>query len=433
MVLKAFYWFNPIILYSIHQMKKDCEIACDASVLSVLNEEENKKYGQTIISLLTILSNSSIVPGTLGFTNKYNVRRITMIAQFKKASATCSIIALMSILILTGCSSLTHSGEGKNSTETSPSQNDSATDSLSNTSGDNSIAPDSSEDAIIQAYKAVLQNKAEYYSTDNKKDLYINDFLTNQELYKVSFKITHFTVLDMDHDNIPEVVLELTVNGNNYPSMYEILHHTDDKIYGYIQVFKGLELLKTDGTFHYSNGVFDNGYGQMTFSSDSFSTNILGNVTPNQDATGISSYLINNNSVSEAAYKSFLNDQSEKKDVDWYEFSQENITAIKTGETVAASPISATQPDMQDSIIYIVDISASLRAIDRYRLTENGEIMSTAGYYFDNYCRYFNTDQTELDFLEFSSIVHKQYSSGTYVKCNIKSVGKSVKEAYLLD
>lgn len=71
--------------------------------------------------------------------------------------------------------------------------------------------------------------------------------------------------------------------------------------------------------------------------------------------------------------------------------------------------------------------------IDRYSLTENGQIITGASYAFDTNCKYYNTDQTELDFEQFASIAYKKYSLGTFVKCNIQSVDYLVKEAYLID
>jgi len=124
MIIQSVYWFNPIILYSIYQMKKDCEIACDATVLSVLNVEENKKYGQTIISMLKLLSEVSMVQGTLGFASKFNVKRITMITRFKKTSAKYTVAALMITLLLTGCSSLTNSKSTSESADKTTTDNE---------------------------------------------------------------------------------------------------------------------------------------------------------------------------------------------------------------------------------------------------------------------------------------------------------------------
>ncbi|SEV91922.1 bla regulator protein blaR1 [[Clostridium] fimetarium] len=246
MIIQSIYWFNPIMLYSIHQMKKDCEIACDASVLSILNAEENKKYGQTIISMLKLLSEATMVHGTLGFASKFYIRRITMITRFKKTSAKYTVAALMITLLLTGCSSLT------NSTST----------------------PDSADKSAI-------------VNTQTQTDVNIVATVSSSDLQKT--------------------------------------------------------------------------------------------------------------------------------------------------ETVATLSIAATQPDIKDSIIYIGGIAKSLRGIDRYSFTENGEIITGSAYGFDNNCRYFNADQTEINFEDFATIAYKKYCTGAFVKCNMKSVGKRVEEIYMID
>lgn len=177
----------------------------------------------------------------------------------------------------------------------------------------------------MEAYKEVLQNKAEFFSTDNKKNVYLNDFLTNKEIYGTTFELTHFTVLDMDGDKIPEVILELTVG--NYVEFYEILHYMNGEVYGYIRVLRGLMQLKTDGTFTYSSGAADTGIGKLRFESNASLTDIILGYTEssyNNDSTTIS-YFINDKPVTEESYKAFLEEQDEKKDAVWYEFSQKNI------------------------------------------------------------------------------------------------------------
>ncbi|ULT59540.1 DUF4309 domain-containing protein [Neobacillus drentensis] len=104
MIVKAIYWFNPLIWYSLNQVKQDCEVACDASVISTLKTEEVEKYGQTIINMLRLFSEKRSTTGTLGYASTYNKRRIVMITQFKKSSAICAVLAL-SLTIMVGCSS----------------------------------------------------------------------------------------------------------------------------------------------------------------------------------------------------------------------------------------------------------------------------------------------------------------------------------------
>ncbi|KLU62918.1 regulatory protein BlaR1 [Peptococcaceae bacterium CEB3] len=83
-LVQVVYWFNPLIGYALRHMKQDCEMACDATALAVVRPEEHRQYGQTIIRLLQLLSEPHWAPGTIGFANKFNKRRIIMIASFKK-------------------------------------------------------------------------------------------------------------------------------------------------------------------------------------------------------------------------------------------------------------------------------------------------------------------------------------------------------------
>lgn len=236
------------------------------------------------------------------------------------------IMFLLSISI-NGCSSWKKSLNLNNSSSTSSNKisDTSVPTSPSSTSLDsNSENIQTLNNSILEAYKAVLQDKTEFFSTDNKKKLYLKDFLTNKEIYSTIFKVTHFTVLDMDGDKVPEVVLELSVG--NEPAFYEVLHYMNDTVYGYLIVYRGLEGLKADGTFRYSSGAADNGLGKLKFQSDAFKTEILGESKSNRsNANLIISYLINNKPVTKESFDSFMNDQFVKKDAVWYGFSQKNI------------------------------------------------------------------------------------------------------------
>ncbi|WP_368490600.1 M56 family metallopeptidase [Clostridium sp. BJN0013] len=95
-------WFNPIIWLSLHRMWEDCELACDAYVLSYLKEMEQREYGRTIINLVKLVSDIKYIPGTTGIvsSNSNMKRRIIMIKKFKKSpykwaiAAICILIAL---------------------------------------------------------------------------------------------------------------------------------------------------------------------------------------------------------------------------------------------------------------------------------------------------------------------------------------------------
>jgi hypothetical protein len=128
LTIQTIYWFNPLVWYALHQMKQDCEIACDANALAALKPEDHKKYGQTIINLMQLLSEPSWALGTLGFISKFNARRIIMISTFKKTTIKWSAAAL-ALTLLVGCSSLNNpiksltAGPNQNNTLTNGQQN----------------------------------------------------------------------------------------------------------------------------------------------------------------------------------------------------------------------------------------------------------------------------------------------------------------------
>lgn len=176
----------------------------------------------------------------------------------------------------------------------------------------------------IDAYKAVLQNKAEFFSSDDNKDVYLKDFLTKDEIYGTVYKLTHFAVVDMDGDGTPEVILELTVG--KYVEYYEVLHYMNNKVTGYIQVLRGFGDLKTDGTVFYSGSAFNNGYLKLSFKANACDDYILGyHNTDDNNGSPIRTYFIDNKPATEKEYNAFVKEQDEKKDAAWYEVSNENI------------------------------------------------------------------------------------------------------------
>jgi len=178
--------------------------------------------------------------------------------------------------------------------------------------------------SVMKAYKEVLLNNAEFFSTDSQKKVLFYDFLTDRKIYDTDFNAVNFTVLDMDGDNIPEVIIGLTVNDE--PQFYEVLHYSNNTVYGYLLTNRVLGDLKNDGTFIFSGGAADTGVGKLKFDSDDFSIDILGYSKSSQGETDLTvSYFIANKTVEKEYFDVFLNKQTEKTSVTWHEFSQSNI------------------------------------------------------------------------------------------------------------
>jgi hypothetical protein len=196
------------------------------------------------------------------------------------------------------------------------------------TIGPSSITAKSRASSFVEseAFKAVLLNKADFISTDaTKKDVRLEEFLTNEDMFGATFKVTHFTVVDMDSDGKPEVVLELTPSLSEHPQFYEVLRYMEGDVYGYIQVYRGLLDLKADGTFGFSGGVSHFGYGKLKFDSSASQMEIVAEYTALENAVA---FTINNKSVAEEAFRSFSKEQDEKKDVVWHELSEENMNTM---------------------------------------------------------------------------------------------------------
>ena len=50
------YWFNPFVWYALKEMRNDREIACDTSVLKMLEEDAYEEYGSTLINFAEKIS-----------------------------------------------------------------------------------------------------------------------------------------------------------------------------------------------------------------------------------------------------------------------------------------------------------------------------------------------------------------------------------------
>ena len=100
------YWFNPLVWYSLKEMRSDREIACDTSVLKLLGSKEYVAYGNTLINFaekisLTPFPFASGISGNM----KQMKRRILNIASyerpnFPKKLKSIAAFLLISILIL---------------------------------------------------------------------------------------------------------------------------------------------------------------------------------------------------------------------------------------------------------------------------------------------------------------------------------------------
>ena len=85
------YWFNPFVWYALDEIRCEREIACDSSVLQMLQETEYEEYGNTLVSFAEKISSQnwsfSAFPfiTSIGGNRKQTRKRILNISSYKKA------------------------------------------------------------------------------------------------------------------------------------------------------------------------------------------------------------------------------------------------------------------------------------------------------------------------------------------------------------
>lgn len=79
------YWFNPLVWYALKEMRNDREVACDTSVLKMLEEDAYEEYGNTLINFAEKVSLTPFpFAAGLGGNMEQMKRRIINIASYEK-------------------------------------------------------------------------------------------------------------------------------------------------------------------------------------------------------------------------------------------------------------------------------------------------------------------------------------------------------------
>ena len=79
------YWFNPFVWFALREMRNDREIACDTSVLKMLETDDYEDYGNTLINFIEKVSSSPFsFASSLSGNMKQMKRRIINIASYEK-------------------------------------------------------------------------------------------------------------------------------------------------------------------------------------------------------------------------------------------------------------------------------------------------------------------------------------------------------------
>lgn len=101
------YFYNPFVWVAVRYMKQDCELACDEAVLQMLHEEaQRKEYGYTLLALAGKQNHRAVdftITTSMSGGAKRLKERIGMISSQKKISGMVSVLVLLILFCLAGC------------------------------------------------------------------------------------------------------------------------------------------------------------------------------------------------------------------------------------------------------------------------------------------------------------------------------------------
>ncbi len=99
-IIKAIYWFNPLIWVAHYLMKQDAEYVCDEKAVEIIGD--NKEYGNLILDFADSNNDDNYMINTVGFSYKKKEikNRITRIMNKKRNHIISRIICVLCIVLL---------------------------------------------------------------------------------------------------------------------------------------------------------------------------------------------------------------------------------------------------------------------------------------------------------------------------------------------
>lgn len=100
------HWFNPLVWWAAVLSRRDCEMACDESVLNRIGDEHRKAYGNTLISMIERQARpSELLLGATTMTGRKSAirERIEMIVKKPRMLPSTVLVVVFILAIAAGC------------------------------------------------------------------------------------------------------------------------------------------------------------------------------------------------------------------------------------------------------------------------------------------------------------------------------------------
>lgn len=236
---------------------------------------------------------------------------------------TISLLIVFCVLIFCSCS------EGESKEQGNPSNeahgNISEIDPVAPVIGKTEPNKDPAGD--VGKIRGIFLENLAFFDVGSAEKISIDELsrsFTSDETVEVT--VSRFTVIDLDNDGMDEVVLWLTVDGNEYFGC-EILHSTEEEVYGFFVPYRGFNSLKTDGTFSFSGGAGNSGFGTIKFTSQEYTVEKITFCETRYDEKNEAevSFVVNGHEATQEEFERELEIQNEKQDAETYSYSEENV------------------------------------------------------------------------------------------------------------
>lgn len=337
----SLHWFNPLMILVRREIGRLCELSCDEAATAGMDAAGRRHYGETLLALAAAPAKGSLLAATLCEEKDRLRERLGSIALPAKKGAAAMALSGLLAAVVCGCALISGA---QSSAPVLPSTPNFPPVSL--------VFRE-----FLQGERTVLYTKEHAYNQRATIEQVPAIFSPDSEYASV----WRFAVVDLNRDGEEEMILQV-IDAAGDMGGYMILHRQGGELYGFLRDHRAFEELKTDGTFFFSStttdGIFWLISGPMEIHVEGtgrgYSIPSAASYEQHPEA-GTEAWYVGGQQVSEETYDRVLENQRQKEDAPWYDFTPEGIDQAFPGfpeekRTDDLGAVAATPPPALEGV-----------------------------------------------------------------------------------
>ena len=176
-------------------------------------------------------------------------------------------------------------------------------------------------------FQSVLENKASFTLASSKENVLLSEYKAN-----TGYSVKKYTVLDLNDDRDPEMVLWLGYGTNDYAG-FLVLYRDGDTVYAHGFPYRGFNGLSGDGVYTSSSSAFNMSILKLDFDGDTCTETVLARREGDGSPESVTYYIEDRIGTAEEFEKYFKRYNS-RSIPDWYSYDIEEITDIDDWHTL---------------------------------------------------------------------------------------------------